>query len=473
RAATNYEGKKEVIYHAHSLGTLRTLIQPYQTAAKYPLLISIDDEWGLAMRIENTAQYPYAISLGAIQGNLELIHQMGENIAQDCKLAGIHWNLAPVADINNNPDNPVIGYRSFGEDKVLVSQKAIAYMKGMQQQGLLTSVKHFPGHGDTSTDSHLALPLIDKTKKTLLENELYPFKQLILEGVDSVMAGHLSVPALADGSTTSSSISKDVLKGLLRREMGYKGVIVSDALNMHAVSKNYRERGELEWLAFDAGNDVLCFAENSAAGIETIFKNASSEQIEESFARVWELKEKAFASTKKIPVSSTDPDKLNRTLALESLTLYSGTASAIASFKEDGFVGINVSSKPDCTFFNQLKKSIQFKAYDSATETPESIERKINPQENILLAVYPPKVKPQNNFDLSQLELDLINDIMAQKKVTLYLFGNPYFLNLLNLRNTQTVVIAYQDFEVFQENAANHFLGKIKAKGKLPVTVRE
>ena len=472
-AATNYEGKKKVVYNENSFNTLKTLIARYQNVAKYPLLISIDAEWGLAMRIENTPQYPYAISLGAIQGNLDLIWQMGQNIAKDCLLAGIHWNLAPVADINNNPDNPVIGYRSFGEDKQLVAHKAIAYMKGMQEQGLLTSVKHFPGHGDTSTDSHLALPLIDKSKEALEENELYPFQRLIDEGVDAVMAGHLSVPSLTNGSNVSSSISKDILKGLLRTEMGFEGVIISDALNMHAVSKNYPIEGELEWLAFDAGNDVLCFAENTEAGIETILKNASEGQIEESFCRVWKLKEKAFSNNAKKTEELTNPDALNKRLALESLTQYSGTLSAIEVFKENEFTAIEISTKEGNSFFRRLQKTIQFSAYSTANDSVEAIESRIMSQDNFLLAIFPPKVKPQNNFELSKEEIDLINRLLAQKNVVIYLFGNPYFLNLIDVQKAKTIVIAYQSFKIFQENAAEHFLGRVKAKGLLAVSLNK
>ena len=238
-AATNYEGKKEVVYNEDSYRVLKNLIERYQQVAKYPLLISIDAEWGLAMRVENTPQYPYAITLGAIDNHDEAITEVGKNIANDCKQAGIHWNFTPVADINSNPENPVIGYRSFGSDKHNVANKAIALAKGLQSVGILNSAKHFPGHGDTATDSHLGLPLINKSKDELLDNELYPFKHLIQNGIDSIMVGHLAVPSLAGGSMEPSSISEKIIKGVLREEMGFQGVVVSDALNMHAVSKMF------------------------------------------------------------------------------------------------------------------------------------------------------------------------------------------------------------------------------------------
>ena len=461
-AATNYEGKKEVIFNANSFQTLQNLIHRYQGVSKYPLLIAIDAEWGLAMRIENTPQYPYAITLGAIQDNDDLIFDIGQHIAKDCKAAGVHWNLAPCIDINNNPNNPVIGYRSFGEDKINVAEKALAYVKGTESEGVLTSIKHFPGHGDTETDSHLGLPLIEKSKDELIANELYPFQILVDEGVDSIMAGHLSVPSLANGKTESSSISKEIIKGVLRNEMGYKGVVISDALNMHAVSKNFPTKGELEWLAFDAGNDVLCFAENISEGIETILKNSSEEQIEESFQRVWKLKEKAIqaqiqkSNSNSILETNTE---LNRKIAKHSLTLLKGNDSAIATFRNTNF----------CTL--TIKRSIESSNSDEILASLKEMKSEVVQEKDILILLTPPQVKPANNFGLLIEEIEFINKLIQTKNVVLYLFGNPYVLNHLQIEKARAVVIAYQTFTEFQDVATEHFLGKIAAKGKLPVTI--
>lgn len=462
-AATNFEGKKKVVHNAKSFDTLQNLIQRYQKVAKYPLLIAIDAEWGLAMRIENTPQYPYAITLGAIENNTDLIFEVGKNIALDCKMAGIHWNLAPVIDLNNNPNNPVIGYRSFGEDKNQVTEKALAFIKGTQSEGVLTSIKHFPGHGDTATDSHLGLPLISKSKEELVKNELYPFQQLIDEGVDSVMVGHLSVPALAEGETTPSSISKLIIKSTLRKEMGFKGVVISDALNMHAISKDYPVKGELEWLAFDAGNDVLCFSENCPEGIQTIVKNVSENQIEESFQRIWKLKEKTIQA--QLPDSSlalkTDDD-LNRKLAYKSLTLFKGTREALAEFSTAPFSGIKNTQSIENHFFNDLSENKKFNRFYS-TETKDISEK------NILLALFPKQVKPAHNFGFTDKEITAINTLFSTKNVVLYLFGNPYALNLFDTENAKAIVIAYQNFSTYQKVAAAHFLGEFDAMGKLPV----
>jgi beta-glucosidase-like glycosyl hydrolase len=462
-AATNYEGKKKVVYNEKSFEVLRALVVRYQKAAKHPLLIAIDAEWGLAMRVENTPQYPYAITLGAMQDGDDLIFEMGRNIAKDCLASGIHWNLAPVVDINVNPNNPVIGYRSFGEDKTKVTKKASAYIKGMEHEGLLTSIKHFPGHGDTETDSHLGLPLIEKAKEVLQENELFPFQELVNHGVDSVMVGHLSVPTLAGGKTVPSSISKEIITGVLRKEMGFNGVVISDALNMHAVSKNYPKKGELEWLAFDAGNDVLCFAEHTKEAIETIVQKASEQQIEESFQRVWLLKEKAVnavsSENKMIGQGNlTNPTLLNEKMARMSLTLVKGDADAIACFRKKGFLKRSIPETANNRFFSGIEHGPQ---PEKATQT----------EQNILLALFPPQAKPANDFGFSQGELQSINMLLRSKEVILYLFGNPYVLGLLDISKARAVVVAYQDFEVFQKEAAAHFLGTFKAEGKMPITL--
>lgn len=319
--------------------------------------------------------------------------------------------------------------------------------------GVLTSIKHFPGHGDTATDSHLGLPLIEKPKEELLENELYPFTALIKENnVDAVMVGHLSVPALSYGKKVPATISKAIIDSLLRKKLGFDGVVITDALNMHSVSKMFPVKGELEWTAFDAGNDILCFTENVAEGIHTIIKNAIGNQIEESFERVWKLKEKGLVNRFSDKQELTAPQNLNKKIAQESLTLYSGSDNILINFKKEGFSKITLGKEIENQFFKLIPE-----------ETKST--------ENVLVALFPPKIKPKDNFEILDADLETLKKILDTKNVVLYLFGNPYVLNIINFEKAKAVVIAYQDFEVFQENAANHFMGKIKAKGKLPVTI--
>ncbi|APQ18466.1 glycoside hydrolase family 3 protein [Maribacter hydrothermalis] len=455
-AATNFEGKKKIVVNENSFDTLKNLIKRYQKAATFPLLISIDAEWGLAMRIENTPQYPYAITLGANTENKDLVFEVGKQIAKDCKAAGIHWNLSPVVDVNVNLNNPVIGYRSFGDDKHNVVSMATAFVKGIQSEGVLTSIKHFPGHGDTETDSHLGLPVIDKSKAELVENELFPFQKLIDEGVDSVMVGHLSVPALTTNSNLPSSINKDIITGVLRNDMGFNGVVISDALNMHAVSKNYSTKGELEWLAFNAGNDVLCFAEHIKEGIQFILKNASETQINKSIERIWQLKEKAITENNS-QTELTDPSFLNRKIAEQSLTLYHGTAAKIAEFTTTNF----------CTL--TIKRFVTDQTKQAILDNIVEMKKEVKNETDILLLLTPPQIKPTNKFGFFDEEIDFINELITTKNVVLYHFGNPYALKFFKTDQTTATVIAYQNFKEFQDVATEHFLGNLEAKGKLPV----
>ena len=244
-AATNYETKKKIVLNDDSFQRLRELIVRYQNCGTTPLLMSIDAEWGLAMRVEKTPQYPYAITLGALPASEKnLVYEVGKQIGLDLKSVGIHYNLAPLADINNYPNNPVIGYRSFGQNKEKVGDFALEYLRGMNDVGILGCLKHFPGHGNTNVDSHLGLPVLKETLEELLANELVPFIKGIKNNVDSIMIGHLAVPALNDGKDTSATLSKSVIETLLRKQLGYDGLAISDALNMHSVSKLYDQKGQ-------------------------------------------------------------------------------------------------------------------------------------------------------------------------------------------------------------------------------------
>ena len=502
-AATNFEGKKEIIRNQRlrskgtsyssenifptqdmsrgikpadrnedSLSTLRNLINRYQKAAKHPLLISIDAEWGLAMRIENTPQFPYAITLGALNNKPELIQKQAEEIGKHCINNGIHWNLSPVVDINNNPNNPVIGYRSFGENKEMVTQKASAFLKGAKESGVLSCVKHFPGHGDTDTDSHLGLPLINKSKEALWNNELYPFQQLINNGVEAVMVGHLSVPALSNGKQEPATISSAIIKGVLREELGFTGVVISDALNMHAISKDFPIKGSLEWTAFNAGNDILCFAENTIEGINTILEKATESQINESFNRVWKLKRKAVFKSPYVNPIEKNALSLNKEIAKHSLSLYKGNLNSFATIKENSFIGINLGNTIESSFFNEIRKTLSFKEYAletfyqqylakgrkndsgntfSSLDKSQHIKSTEHKKDNnhqipIVLAIYPPSIKPANYFGFGSETWALLQEFLDRFPCSIYLFGNPYFLNNLNINNVENILIAYQKF---------------------------
>jgi len=254
-------------------GTPRNQVQltnSYQSLTKTPLLIAMDAEWGVGMRLDSVFDFPRQLNLGAIRDN-NLIYQMGVAISEQCKRLGVHVNFAPVADVNSNPMNPVINDRSFGEDIYNVANKSIAYMRGMQDNNVLACAKHFPGHGDTDKDSHKTLPSVSQSKQRIDSLELYPFRQLIKNGVGSIMSAHLYVPALDSLEKRASSLSKKIITELLKDEMDFNGLVFTDALNMKGVSQ-YFKPGELEVKALLAGNDVLLYSEDVPRAIKHIEK---------------------------------------------------------------------------------------------------------------------------------------------------------------------------------------------------------
>lgn len=482
-AATNYESKKKVVFNDDSYEKIKALIVRYQKAASIPLLISIDAEWGLAMRIEKTPQYPYAITLGALPENKsKLVYEVGKQIALDLKAAGIQYNLSPLADINNNPNNPVIGYRSFGENKEKVANFAIEYLKGMSEVGVLGCLKHFPGHGNTNVDSHLGLPVLKETLEELMENELYPFIKGIENNVDSIMIGHLSVPSLNDGKDTSATLSKAIIQDLLRDKLGYDGLVISDALNMHSVSKLYETKGQLEWEAFNAGNDVLCFAENVPEGIEAIYKNASPDRIFESYDRIMKAKEKAgVLSGNIVTLGELDfekTSKLNLEIAQNAITTIIDNSSSELAFeaqKNNKLAKLSLYKNTENTFFKTINTKLnspEFAFENLEVSDISSIKKELENFETILISLFVPKAKPLNNFEIDNEVLDLLSDLLQNKKCIVFVFGNPYALPLIpNLKKALGLIEAYQDFEEFQKTAGIQFLAKNSSNGILPVNI--
>jgi beta-N-acetylhexosaminidase len=484
-AATNYETKKKIVFNDDSYNRLKDLIVRYQKCATTPLLMSIDAEWGLAMRVEKTPQYPYAITLGALpDSESHLVYEVGKQIGLDLKSAGIHYNLAPLADINNNPNNPVIGYRSFGENKEKVARFALEYLRGMSDVGVLGCLKHFPGHGNTNVDSHLGLPVLQESLEELMENELYPFIEGIKNDVDSIMIGHLAVPALNDGKDTSATLSKSIIETLLRKQLQYEGLVISDALNMHSVSKLYDTKGQLEWEAFNAGNDVLCFAENVPEGIQEILKNASPERIEASYIRLMKCKEKAGLLTSN---SDAMPEldfetaaMLNRKIAQKSITKIkdnNNTAVVLEAAKSGKLAKLSLYKNTDNIFFKTLAPTLasaEFSVEMDDEKGVEELEKNLTDYDTILISLFVPKAKPMNNFDIEETVLRVLKKVFDTKKCILYVFGNPYSLQIIpNLKSTLGIVQVYQDFPEFQESAALQLLGNIECKGALPVFIKE
>ncbi|MEM9076920.1 MAG: glycoside hydrolase family 3 protein [Bacteroidota bacterium] len=470
-AATNFEGKKKVVYNENSYERLKSLIKRYQKASPTPLLIAIDAEWGLVMRIENTPQYPYALTLGALQNREDLIQKVGYKIGLDCLEAGIHWNLAPVVDINNNPENPVIGYRSFGDDKEKVTRKAHAFIAGMGRAGILNSLKHFPGHGDTNTDSHLALPVIDKSSENLFANECYPFKELMHEGTDSVMIGHLSVPAL-DPSKKPATLSEIIITDILRGQFSYKGVIISDAMNMHAISKSFEEKGALEFAAFNAGMDMFCFSEHSEEAIDKIVSDGEASRIESSFERVWELKQKAFNQPDVTAQTETTLENLNKEIAKACFTELFADTNKIVSTNTGDLQQVVFGKSKTKVFAEHLEHDLNIKTYSVGDSSTNEIQDLRDNQKTTIFSVFPPSVKPKNRFGFTEEQIKTLNQFLKAGNCIVYLFGNPLFVHLLNLEKQNSYILMYQDFPEFQEVACQHFKGELEAKGKLPFQLK-
>ncbi len=462
-AATNFEGKKNIIRNDNSAFKLQELITHYQSLAKFRLLISIDAEWGLAMRVEKTPQYPYAITLGALanQDN-NLIFEVAKNIGIDLKKIGIDYNLAPVIDINDNPKNPVIGYRSFSNNRNTVSQKAQSFCDGLRFSGVLSCLKHFPGHGNTAVDSHLGLPIINKTLAELEEQELFPFKEAIQKNeVDSIMIGHLAVPALTNGNIISATLSAEIIKNVLRKQLKYNGLIISDALNMHSVSKLYPEKGLLEWNVFDAGNDVLCFSENVQVGIEKILENASKSRINESFERLQKLKNKISlfnknndTTTEKLNFDFEIAANLNQQIANKVITISKNEHNLLPLKKNSKNCILNIyntNSSVFCTELNAMIKSDCIQITNGYDFDAATILDKLTNYDTIIVALFVPSVKPLDNFEINKKTTSLLAILVKNPKVILCFFGNPYALSIIpNSNKLKTLIHCYQHFNSFQ-----------------------
>ncbi len=464
-AATNFEGPREIPYNENSLSRLQQLIERYQRAARYPLLMAIDAEWGLAMRVERAPQYPYALTLGALNRSSEhLLYDLGLRMAQDCREIGIHLNLAPVVDINTDPENPVIGYRAFGSDPQAVSRKATLLSQGLSDGGLLSCAKHFPGHGDTAVDSHLNLPVLHKSLTDLEREELLPFQALIKAQVPVVMTGHLSLPQL-DPSGLPASLSEPIIRVL--RDMKFEGAIITDALNMHALKGISSEPEILNLRAIQAGNDMLCYAERIPESIPLVLREVPASRIEASFKRVWDLKARVFGGVTEIIPSKISPHALNRQLAGACLFELGDAPGAGAAFRKEGFDLVTIGQTPD-VFIKKLQEAHDFKTHacPSGVGLPKAPGVR---SQNILLTLWPPHMKPKDFFGLPSTLIAELETLSAEKKLFLYLFGNPYVLTKLPLNLLNGVVCASQSQPVFQETAGQHFSGQLKAPGEIPI----
>jgi beta-glucosidase-like glycosyl hydrolase/CubicO group peptidase (beta-lactamase class C family) len=464
------------------------LTNTYQALSKVPLLLSIDAEWGLAMRLDSTVKFPRQMTLGAIQ-NDSLVYQMGAEIARQCKRIGLQVNFAPDIDINNNPLNPVIGNRSFGENKMLVTRKALMYMKGMQNNKILATGKHFPGHGDTDSDSHKTLPIVNASRTRLDSLELYPYKQLIAEGLGSIMVAHLSVPALDTTPNQPSSITQKIVTGLLKDTLGFKGLVFTDALNMRGVSKFYKP-SEIDVRALIAGNDVLLFAEDVPRAIKMIKQAVDSGKISQAeidtrCLKILKTKEWAGVNTfKKIELknlvkdlNTPEADLLNRKLTEESLTLLQNKNNILPLTNLDTLkiASLSLGYKAAPSFQAMLSNYAPIKHYgidkDASKPAYDSLLDSLKPFNTVLIYLNNTNNKPDKNFGLTSQVISFLNKLIKQKNVIISIAANPYILAKLDsIKYASAVLMSYEDNEYSQLFSAQLIFGGIAAKGKLPVT---
>lgn len=470
-------------------GRQAALMQQYQQKAKVPLLIAMDGEWGLGMRLDSTISYPYQMTLGAVQ-DVRLIEAMGRQIARDFKLLGMHINFAPDVDINNNPKNPVIGFRSFGDNKYQVTERAAAYMKGMQEEGILVSLKHFPGHGDTDVDSHYDLPQLNFSKARLDSLEMYPFKELINQGASGVMVAHMNIPALDQTPKLPSTLSKAVVTDLLKKELGFKGLVFSDAMGMKGVVKFF-PGGQADVRAIMAGNDVLELSENSKRGIKLIRKairrgQISRSQINESCKKVLTAKYWAGLHHPAKPISNNLPDELhrpeaktlNQQLANAAVTVLNSTAGIQSFNKNEAILVLNIGPKEPGVFETELQsqlsncKVLNLSNQASPAEI-EAIKTQIQGHKQIVLGIHDTRKRPAPVLDFNSEVLAFIGEI-NQKQPIVLVFASPYtLLNLPGIEKAKTLLLNYQNSEEMQKAAVKVLLKQEPAKGKLPVNISE
>ena len=461
----------------------------YQSISEVPLLIAIDGEWGLGMRLDSTFKYPRQMMLGAIKHD-SLIYQMGYDIGQQLKRLGIHINFAPVVDVNNNPANPVINTRSFGENRENVSRKGILYMQGMQNSGIMAVAKHFPGHGDTDKDSHYTLPAVYHSRHRLDSVELFPFKKLIDAGIHGVMVAHLNVPEL-DKKEVPTTLSKPVVTDLLRNELGFKGLIYTDALNMKGVSES-NNPGEIEYLALEAGNDILLFSENVAKAISRIRKlvkqdKLSKEQIENSCRKILAAKYRAELNTynrksEYIQIQGLEYDlnkvkyELNRRHLIESsLTLIKNEKDLlpVTKLKNKKIATVAFGVEKISKYQETLEKYTKVDHFYSTSRLSDSLIKVLSKYDLVISSIHSSSLYPSGtNYGVKNDYLNSITELSAKTRVILTVFANPYSLKTLTLQNKITsILIAYENDDITQHIAAQAIFGGVLVSGQLPVSI--
>lgn len=471
-----------LIFFQGGPGRQAKLTNMYQQAAKVPLMIAMDAEWGLAMRLDSTFKFPWPMTLGAMQ-DTAMAYQMGAEIAKHCQRLGVHINFAPVVDINTNPDNPIINARSFGEDRERVSLMSEAYMRGMQDQRVLACAKHFPGHGDTDKDSHKTLPTVGHPFSRLDKIELYPYKHLMEKGLGSVMAAHLNVPAM-DNSGMPSSLSYPIIQKFLKDSLGFDGLVFTDALNMGGVSNRFKP-GEVDLRAFMAGNDVLLFSQDvntAKARIKEALEKGKISQAELDrrvykilVAKHWlGLKQKKYVEPGQI-VKDINPESsaiVNRRIYEQAITVLTNKEKLIPISKLEGIRIACVTAGKDAG--SEFPKTLKYYAnvnhfhINSMSET--QLLNQLAQYDLVIMGIYTSNANPWKSYKVSPEIKRFVKKLSFQNKMILNLFANPYALqNFAEASLADALMVSYQNHKDAESLSAQIIFGALGAKGRLPV----
>lgn len=474
-----------LIFFQGGPGRQAKLTNRFQASSKVPLFIGNDAEWGLSMRLDSTYKYPWNMTLGAVQ-DMKLIEDLGGQMAKEAKRLGIQFNFAPVLDINTNPNNPIIGNRSFGENKEEVTRRATALMKGIQNQGVFATGKHFPGHGDTETDSHHTLPMVNFTEERINDVELYPYKKMFHYGLASVMVAHLNVPSLEPRENYPTSISYHVVNDILKEKLKFKGLIFTDALNMKGAS-NFKKPGEIDLAAFQAGNDIMLFAEDVPTAIQ-MFTQAyndtliTDQRIEHSVKKILKYKYKAGLNKYK-PIDLANITKDINTPYSTGL-LYKLYENAITVVKNEQqslpisnlaktkIAYVKIGDDSGSKFLSTLRKYAE--VTEVANQNTDSLNKDLKAFDKIIIGFHVSDKSWWKKHEFSAKEVELIDKLSQNHHVVLNVFSKPYVLMpLKNMSNIESIVVSYQNGEVAQEVSAEILFGALGSKGKLPVSINE
>ena len=477
---TNYIGG--VIYSNGGPIRQAQLNNELQAASKIPLLVGMDAEWGLSMRLDSTYAFPWNMTLGAVK-DMSLIRQTGIQIGEHCKRIGVHFNFAPVVDINTNPNNPIIGNRSFGEDKNEVSKRAWAFMEGMQSAGVLANAKHFPGHGDTSSDSHKTLPTINFSAKRIDSVELYPYKKLISKNLSSVMVAHLHVPNLDSRSNYPSSLSYPIVTDLLKQKLGFKGLIFTDALSMKGAS-NFSSPGEIDLQAFLAGNDVMLMSNDVTQGIAALEKAVvsgliSEERLAHSVKKILKAKYKVGLHQFK-PIETTNlvadlnrqkDDVLYGELIENAITLVQNKKNnlPLKNLELHKIAYVKMGDADASPFINSLHKYTKVDVVNS--KNLDGLIASLKNYNTVIVGFHKSNANPWKSYQFTDKELVWLYEISRTNNVILTVFAKPYALDdFKTFENFESILMAYQNSPIAQQKAAQIIFGGLSAKGVLPVS---